>query len=321
MRRHRRGHADRRPHRRGGGPPRRRDLLRHLRRRRRRHRPRRALLDFHARPRRRGDGDRRQAAQPVRRRRARRGRAGHRLQEKPRLDHWVNGGFFCFEPAVARLSTTTACSSTSRWRASPPRVSCAPSATRASGTAWTPTRTRSCSTTSGRGGEAPWAVWEHDRGGPGLSAALVTGAQGFAGAVALPKALLERGDEVVVLRPRRAGERLGARAAGIADEVEEVDGDLIDGELMAGHSTSRPDTSSTSPPQTIVGTARRLRCRPSTPTCAAPGRCSRPAASRRRRVVVASSDKAYGAHEELPYREDFALQPTSPYEPPRRRPT
>ncbi len=32
------------------------------------------------------------------------------------------------------------------------------------------------------------------------------------------------------------------------------------------------------------------------------------------RVVFASSDKAYGAHDELPYREDFALQPTAPYE-------
>jgi CDP-glucose 4,6-dehydratase len=32
------------------------------------------------------------------------------------------------------------------------------------------------------------------------------------------------------------------------------------------------------------------------------------------RVVVASSDKAYGAHQELPYREDFALRPTAPYE-------
>jgi CDP-glucose 4,6-dehydratase len=30
--------------------------------------------------------------------------------------------------------------------------------------------------------------------------------------------------------------------------------------------------------------------------------------------VVASSDKAYGAHDELPYREDFPLQPTAPYE-------
>jgi CDP-glucose 4,6-dehydratase len=31
-------------------------------------------------------------------------------------------------------------------------------------------------------------------------------------------------------------------------------------------------------------------------------------------VVVASSDKAYGGHDELPYREDFALQATAPYE-------
>jgi CDP-glucose 4,6-dehydratase len=34
----------------------------------------------------------------------------------------------------------------------------------------------------------------------------------------------------------------------------------------------------------------------------------------RTRVVVASSDKAYGAHDELPYREDFALQPMYPYD-------
>jgi CDP-glucose 4,6-dehydratase len=32
------------------------------------------------------------------------------------------------------------------------------------------------------------------------------------------------------------------------------------------------------------------------------------------RIVVASSDKAYGAHEELPYREDFALRATFPYD-------
>ena len=31
-------------------------------------------------------------------------------------------------------------------------------------------------------------------------------------------------------------------------------------------------------------------------------------------VVVASSDKAYGDHDELPYREDFALQPRYPYD-------
>ncbi len=32
------------------------------------------------------------------------------------------------------------------------------------------------------------------------------------------------------------------------------------------------------------------------------------------RIVVASSDKAYGAHEQLPYREDFALEPAFPYD-------
>ena len=32
------------------------------------------------------------------------------------------------------------------------------------------------------------------------------------------------------------------------------------------------------------------------------------------RIVVASSDKAYGAHDELPYREDFALQAIYPYD-------
>ena len=32
------------------------------------------------------------------------------------------------------------------------------------------------------------------------------------------------------------------------------------------------------------------------------------------RVVVAASDKAYGAHDELPYREDFALEPRFPYD-------
>ena len=31
-------------------------------------------------------------------------------------------------------------------------------------------------------------------------------------------------------------------------------------------------------------------------------------------MVVASSDKAYGDHDELPYREDFALQPRYPYD-------
>ncbi len=32
------------------------------------------------------------------------------------------------------------------------------------------------------------------------------------------------------------------------------------------------------------------------------------------RVVVASSDKAYGAHNTLPYQENFPLQPRYPYD-------
>ena len=86
--------------------------------------------------------------------------------EKPRSEHWINGGFFCFEPGALDVPRRrTACSSASRCGGSPPTASSAPTATRASGTAWTPTRTRSCSTTSGRGGEAPWTAWTRARVG------------------------------------------------------------------------------------------------------------------------------------------------------------
>jgi CDP-glucose 4,6-dehydratase len=40
----------------------------------------------------------------------------------------------------------------------------------------------------------------------------------------------------------------------------------------------------------------------------------RTAAGRIERIVVASSDKAYGDHDELPYREDFALRARNPYD-------
>ena len=79
------------------------------------------------------------------------------------------------------------------------------------------------------------------------------------------------------------------------------------------------------PPRRADDRRHRGRRRPAPtfePTSAAPGRCSRPAGEHGvERVVVASSDKAYGAHDELPYREDFALQPTAPYEASRPPPT
>ena len=71
VRRDRRGHADGRADQGRGGPARRRGLLRDLFGRRRRHRPRRAA-GAPPRARRPGDGDRRAAADPVRRRRPRR---------------------------------------------------------------------------------------------------------------------------------------------------------------------------------------------------------------------------------------------------------
>ena len=67
------------------------------------------------------------------------------FREKPRSEHWINGGFFCFEAPRAGLhrSGGRACSSARRWSGWPPTASCGPTATRASGSAWTPTRTPS----------------------------------------------------------------------------------------------------------------------------------------------------------------------------------
>ena len=72
------------------------------------------------------------------------------FREKPRSEHWINGGFFCFAAQRARLPRRR---QRARARAAgAPRgraASCARTATRASGSAWTPTRTRSRSTTCG----------------------------------------------------------------------------------------------------------------------------------------------------------------------------
>ena len=149
---------------------------------------------------------------------------------------------------------------------------------------------------------------------------LVTGAQGFMGSW-LAERLLTRGPKVVV--PRRDVEP-GSRFVTRRDR-----GTLRRGRrrtswttramlrILNEHESAR---SSTSPrrPSWAPPTARR--CRPSRPTSAAPTCCSRPAgpsawwAIRSSAVVVASSDKAYGSHDELPYREDFALQPRFPYD-------
>src|SRR5215210_4163048 len=146
--------------------------------------------------------------------------------------------------------------------------------------------------------------------------ALVTGARGFTGAW-LAKALLERGHHVVSLDKGRTERPISTlRLLGIEEEVEDVQGDLNDGELMerllAEHSIGAVFHLAA---ETIVATVQASPVRGFETnvrgTWTLLDACRRAGTAR---IVIASSDKAYGAHESLPYREDFALQATAPYE-------
>jgi CDP-glucose 4,6-dehydratase len=150
--------------------------------------------------------------------------------------------------------------------------------------------------------------------------ALVTGGHGFA-ASWLVKSLLERGDRVQVLdrpdprltdvgTPRPSGLDLH----GIAAEVELFEADLRDPEGIA-RAVAGVDAVFHLAAQTIVGNAQ-----------AAPreafevnvlGTWNVMEACREQgvaQVVFASSDKAYGASPELPYREDFPLRAVHTYD-------
>ena len=119
------------------------ELLRDLRRRRSRHRPRRAA-GISRRSRRDRDDDRRASAPAVRGHRARRRRSRERLSREATLGALDQRRLLLPAPPT-RWATwrATACSSASRCSAWPPRASCGRTATTASGSAWTPTRTRS----------------------------------------------------------------------------------------------------------------------------------------------------------------------------------
>jgi len=145
--------------------------------------------------------------------------------------------------------------------------------------------------------------------------ALVTGARGFAGAW-LARGLLERGDEVVALdrSPLAAGRSSALELLGLSDEVEELEGDLRDGEALA-RAVNGAEAVFHLAAQTLVGVAASdpaetldVNVRGTWLLLEA---CRREGAGR---VVVASSDKAYGAQHELPYREDQPLLPSAPYE-------
>jgi CDP-glucose 4,6-dehydratase len=144
--------------------------------------------------------------------------------------------------------------------------------------------------------------------------ALVTGARGFA-ASWLAKALLQSGSEVSSL-DREGGGPTGLELQGIAGDVNDVVGDLRDYDLVLGVLRANGiDTVFHLAAQAIVGDANASPI----PTFQTniEGTWVLLEACREAGVdlvVVASSDKAYGPHEELPYTEGSALQPLFPYD-------
>jgi len=147
----------------------------------------------------------------------------------------------------------------------------------------------------------------------GLSV-FVTGAYGLTGSW-LVKALLERGARTTVLR-RDATTRSALVLEGTEKRVSVVRGDICDGPLMEQTlSKYDVDTVFHFAAKAIVGTANRSPV--STFETNVRGTWTLLESCRRvgvQRVVVASSDKAYGLHDQLPYREEFPLQPRYPYE-------
>ncbi len=153
-----------------------------------------------------------------------------------------------------------------------------------------------------------------------MSRALVTGAHGFV-ASHLAKALLERGDTVRVLdrpNPRIAdvgGPRLSALdMLGLRGEIELAEGDLRDSEAVSA-AVAGCDSVFHLAAQTIVGVARESPAE--TFEVNVRGAWNVFEACRDHgvaRVVFASSDKAYGTSPELPYKEDFPLRASYPYD-------
>jgi CDP-glucose 4,6-dehydratase len=147
----------------------------------------------------------------------------------------------------------------------------------------------------------------------------VTGAQGFVGSWIAERLLAEGAIVVTLLRDYEPGSRF--HTEGIADACVQVRADLLDHESLT-RALNEHEVKAVFhlAAQTIVGTANRSPL--STfetnirgtylllEACRGIGVVSNPI----ERIVVASSDKAYGRHEQLPYKEDFPLQPSYPYD-------
>jgi CDP-glucose 4,6-dehydratase len=144
--------------------------------------------------------------------------------------------------------------------------------------------------------------------------ALVTGAHGLLGSW-LVKELLAAGAQVIALR-RDEPVVSSLELLGLERDVDVVHGDVLDQGLIArALNEYEVDTVFHLAAQTLVGTANRgplstfeTNIRGTWVVLEA---CRLHGAER---VIVASSDKAYGAQAELPYREDQPLDARYPYD-------
>ncbi|MDW5595152.1 GDP-mannose 4,6-dehydratase [Conexibacter stalactiti] len=143
----------------------------------------------------------------------------------------------------------------------------------------------------------------------------VTGGYGLLGAW-LVRALAERGDRVVVLQRDRTPRSALLLDGGLEQALDVVHGDLNEPGLVArALGEYEVDTVFHLAAQTIVGTANRSPL--ATFETNVRGTWTLLEACRlhgAERVVVAASDKAYGASATLPYREDHPLEPRFPYD-------
>jgi CDP-glucose 4,6-dehydratase len=149
--------------------------------------------------------------------------------------------------------------------------------------------------------------------------ALVTGAGGFVGSW-LARALVEQGATVVCLmcdRDRERGPRFNLELFGIQEEIEIAWGDLVDHPFIERTiADNAVDSVFHLAAQAIVGIANASPI--GTWESNVRGTWNLLEAARTsgtvERAVVASSDKAYGDQDELPYREDFPLAGIYPYD-------
>jgi CDP-glucose 4,6-dehydratase len=143
---------------------------------------------------------------------------------------------------------------------------------------------------------------------------LVTGAYGLLGSW-LVSALLDSGARVSVIR-RDQPARSALAMMGLDTRVDVMSGDICtDGLIERALAEYEVDTVFHLAAQTLVPTANRSPL--STFETNIRGTWLLLEACRRHgteRVLVAASDKAYGPHADLPYREDHALQPLYPYD-------